>query len=106
MSGSVTFAAPESSGVQNEVVAVPGDAIVFDYRILHRGLANISDQARPLAYFTFAKPWFRDATNYTKTSLFEDDNDSEETFHESSAKLMAAPGISKGELAEGNGVDD
>jgi hypothetical protein len=106
MSGSVTFAAPESSGVQDEVVAVPGDAIVFDYRILHRGLANISDQARPLAYFTFAKPWFRDATNYTKTSLFEDDNDSEETFHESStsAKLMAAPGISKGELAEGNGV--
>lgn len=101
MAASVTFVASESCGVEGEAVAVPGDAIIFDYRILHRGLANVSDEARPLAYFTFAKPWFRDATNYTKTSLFR--GDSEETFHEGSAETMTAPSISKGKLVGGNG---
>jgi len=68
---SVTFATPaDTSGTESKEGAVPGDAIVFDYRILHRGLANESEQARPLAYFTFAKPWFSDVTNYTNTSLF------------------------------------
>jgi hypothetical protein len=73
---SVTFAAsPEISGIESQRVAVPGDAIIFDYRILHRGLPNDSEQARPLAYFTFAKPWFSDVTNYTNTSLFGEEAD-------------------------------
>jgi len=68
---SVTFAvSPEDGGIERKAAAVPGDAIIFDYRILHRGLSNESEQARPLAYFTFAKPWFSDVTNYTNTSLF------------------------------------
>jgi hypothetical protein len=42
---------------------------MFDYRILHRGLANDSPDPRPIAYFTYARPWFRDATNYPDTSI-------------------------------------
>jgi hypothetical protein len=49
--------------------AKAGDAIIFDYRILHRGLANGSPDDRPLAYFTYGRQWFRDATNYTATSI-------------------------------------
>ena len=48
-----------------------GSAIVFDYRVLHRGLANRSGAARPLLYFTYGRAWFRDATNYPSLSLFE-----------------------------------
>jgi ectoine hydroxylase-related dioxygenase (phytanoyl-CoA dioxygenase family) len=31
----------------------------FDYRVLHRGGANISSEHRPVLVFTFAKPWYR-----------------------------------------------
>ena len=41
-----------------------GSAVIFDFRILHRGLANASDALRPMLYFTFARAWFRDDTNY------------------------------------------
>lgn len=52
--------------------ALAGDAIIFDYRTRHRGRANTSPEThRPLLYFTYAKPWFRDATNYSDVSLFE-----------------------------------
>ena len=35
------------------------DAIVFDYRVVHRGCANKSDQEdRPVMYFTFARFWW------------------------------------------------
>ncbi|KAJ8608207.1 hypothetical protein CTAYLR_010400 [Chrysophaeum taylorii] len=56
--------------------AVAGDAILFDYRIKHRGLANTHTHPRPLLYFTYAKPWFRDATNYSSLPLADDDDDS------------------------------
>ena len=59
----------ESSGSDIEAWARAGDAIIFDYRILHRGLANNSTNDRPLAYFTYGRSWFRDATNYSTTSL-------------------------------------
>ena len=32
-----------------------GDAIIFDYRVLHRGGANNSNAPRPLAYITYAR---------------------------------------------------
>ena len=44
-------------GPGKAAVAGPGDAILFDYRILHRGLANTSASPRPLAYFTYARSW-------------------------------------------------
>lgn len=47
-----------------------GDAIMFDYRVLHRGGGNDSQHIRPFLYFTFARSWFTDHTNYYKASLF------------------------------------
>ena len=49
--------------------AKAGDAVMFDYRVLHRGGANSTTRERPLLYFTYARPWFTDATNYSAVSL-------------------------------------
>ena len=47
-----------------------GSAILFDYRILHRGLRNDTDAPRPMLYYTYGRQWFRDSTNYSEVSLF------------------------------------
>ena len=51
--------------------AAAGSAILFDYRILHRGLGNGSPADRPMLYFTYGRQWFRDSTNYPALSLFD-----------------------------------
>ena len=63
-----------------------GDALVFDYRILHRGLANQNrgsseprtesglhhySQNRSMLVITVAQEWFRDRLNFPSRSLFE-----------------------------------
>ena len=48
-----------------------GSVIIFDYRILHRGLANTSRAARPVLYFTYARAWFRDMHNFPARSLLD-----------------------------------
>lgn len=75
-----------------------GDALVFDYRILHRGRANLSHKLedknsattasstkqhstgaernhdgkdRPILVITFAKSWFVDVCNFPKRSIFD-----------------------------------
>eukprot|EP00937_MAST-01D_sp_MAST-1D-sp2_P007638 g7638.t1 len=62
--------APSRAGLT--FVGPAGGAIMFDYRVHHRGLANASGSARPLLYFTYAKPWFDDVTNYRNCgSIFD-----------------------------------
>ena len=46
-----------------------GDVLLFDYRVLHRGLANHSDDARPVAYMVYAAPGASDRHNFPSTSL-------------------------------------
>ena len=41
-----------------------GGCYMMDYRLWHRGMANRSDRARPVLYFVFARPWFRDSHNF------------------------------------------
>lgn len=49
-----------------------GDAVIFDYRLQHRGNANLSDTSRPILYLCYAKTWFRDAGNTRSDhSLFQ-----------------------------------
>ena len=54
-----------------------GDALVFDYRLLHRGKANVSGgengvgQSRPVLVLTFARKWFKDVLNFPSRSIFE-----------------------------------
>jgi len=38
----------------------PGDIVVMDGRTLHRGLGNTSQEVRPLFYFSFCPPWYRE----------------------------------------------
>ena len=54
------------------ILARVGEAIIFDYRTWHRGLANASDDDRPVLYMVVAKPWWTDSRNYRQgASLFE-----------------------------------
>ena len=49
-----------------------GGAVIFDYRLYHRGLANNSaTTSRPMLYLTFAKSWFSDTENFDLESLAE-----------------------------------
>lgn len=51
--------------------AKAGDAIVFDYRVWHRGGANASETDRQVFYLVVAKPWWHDRRNYNQgESLF------------------------------------
>lgn len=52
-----------------------GDALIFDYRVLHRGRANVSDVDRPVLVMTFAKSWFTDVLNFPKRSMFDVENE-------------------------------
>ena len=47
-----------------------GSALLFDYRLLHRGLANRTDKVRPILYLTFCRPCFRDVHNFPARRLF------------------------------------
>ena len=51
-----------------------GSVILFDYRILHRGLANSTQASRPVLYFTYARAWFRDVRNFPERVLVPDRN--------------------------------
>eukprot|EP00522_Entomoneis_paludosa_P008041 CAMPEP_0172450244 /NCGR_PEP_ID=MMETSP1065-20121228/8669_1 /TAXON_ID=265537 /ORGANISM="Amphiprora paludosa, Strain CCMP125" /LENGTH=302 /DNA_ID=CAMNT_0013202023 /DNA_START=150 /DNA_END=1058 /DNA_ORIENTATION=- len=56
-----------------------GDALVFDYRILHRGLANTTkDRNRYMLVITVSQPWFQDMLNFPKRSMFASSEDEEE----------------------------
>ena len=44
----------------------PGSCLLMDYRLTHQGLANRSNQVRPVLSMVYNRPWFRDAVNYKK----------------------------------------
>jgi ectoine hydroxylase-related dioxygenase (phytanoyl-CoA dioxygenase family) len=43
-----------------------GSCILMDYRLKHRGNANLSDQIRPLLYCNYGAPWYFDSNNFKK----------------------------------------
>ena len=43
-----------------------GSAILFDYRLKHRGLGNRSTEDRPLLYLTYARPFWLDVYNFDR----------------------------------------
>ncbi len=45
-------------------MAKQGDAYLMDYRVIHGGMANRSDEARPILYIVYSRPWFRDGFNF------------------------------------------
>ena len=49
-----------------------GDAMVFDYRLLHRGKANVSlAENRPILVLSFSKSWYKDVCNFPKRSMYD-----------------------------------
>lgn len=45
-----------------------GSAFIWDYRLFHHGTPNISADHRPMLYGTYARSWYRDASNFRKTT--------------------------------------
>ncbi len=41
-----------------------GDALLFDYRLVHRGVENVSTSRRPLMYIVYAKSFWTDHVNF------------------------------------------
>ena len=48
-----------------------GSVLLFDYRVLHRGTANMSDSYRPMLVLTFGKSWYQDTLNFPKNSVYD-----------------------------------
>jgi len=67
--GGVDDAAP--SGVAP--LLLPGDLLLFDYRCLHRGLANQGDARREIAYVVYARDGVRDVQNFPSATTLEFD---------------------------------
>lgn len=56
--------------IEATAVSMPcaaGSALLFDYRVFHRGAGNSTPEDRPCLYFVYAKPWFRDHKNNRAT---------------------------------------
>ena len=47
-----------------------GDAVLYDYRTLHRGMKNESCLRRPLVQYLYSVPSYAEVRNYGKDSLF------------------------------------
>jgi ectoine hydroxylase-related dioxygenase (phytanoyl-CoA dioxygenase family) len=50
-----------------------GSAVVYDYRVVHRGMANTSSSARPIAYFLYAAKGHESVEdqNFVEQSLWD-----------------------------------
>lgn len=47
-----------------------GDLLLYDYRLCHRGVSNITDTTvRKVLYLLYARPWFREHLNFGTESL-------------------------------------
>ena len=48
-----------------------GDALMFDYRTLHRGKPNLSRTNRPMLVLSFSEDWFTDVKNWPERSMMK-----------------------------------
>jgi len=48
-----------------------GKAIVYDYRLLHRGMPNASTNNRAVLQLLCRKSWYQEKNNYGKQSIYE-----------------------------------
>eukprot|EP00041_Stephanoeca_diplocostata_P035727 m.1270410 g.1270410 ORF g.1270410 m.1270410 type:complete len:291 (+) comp24749_c0_seq26:1118-1990(+) len=65
---------PAASVLQTEVhgIVPKGSAVLYDYRLLHRGMSNQSSATqRELVQFLYSVPWYAEAKNYGSEPLFE-----------------------------------
>ena len=74
-----------------EPVIPIGSCMLWDFRLVHHGTANLSAQPRPMVYCTYARPWYRDPVNFRKKKMQRVDFDAAflETLSEDTRKLIA-----------------
>jgi hypothetical protein len=46
------------------------DALIYDYRTVHRGQANVGNDVRYMLYLMYCRPWFKDHINFGEEKLF------------------------------------
>jgi len=65
--------AEKDPSAQHPFVARPqvkaGSVLAFDIRVMHRGLANVSKEERPLLYFTVARSWWTEQHMFKETTV-------------------------------------
>jgi hypothetical protein len=62
-----THRMPDKASFPGEAVTSslqPGDCMIWDFMIRHRGQANNSAHARPMLYVTACRPFWTDSTNF------------------------------------------
>lgn len=63
--GSQNLSIEESLSLPSqEVFAEQGDCLLFNYQLTHQGMANRSQQDRPVISMVYQRPWFRDSVNF------------------------------------------
>ena len=66
-----------------------GDCLVMDYRLLHSGMPNNSQQDRPLLYIVYARHWFIDMVNFRNLQRINLDTADALTIPRSARRLFA-----------------
>lgn len=65
----------DSVGEGTEGAYVPylktGDCYLMDFRLSHRGTANVSDRARTVLYILYSRRWFKDQKNFEQQSRLD-----------------------------------
>ncbi len=46
-----------------------GSAVLWDYRVYHRGEPNLTETARPMVYATYSRVWYRDPTGFPRPGM-------------------------------------
>jgi ectoine hydroxylase-related dioxygenase (phytanoyl-CoA dioxygenase family) len=48
-----------------DITVQVGSCVLMDYRLLHGGTVNRSEQMRPILYIIYHRPWFKDYVNFS-----------------------------------------
>ena len=90
----------EQIGPGIDLQAQLGTCYLFDYRILHAGIANRADKPRMLLYNIYTRPWFRDTRNYAQQAPLHIDEAALDALPERGQRLfswaLAEPGMAGG----------
>eukprot|EP00299_Pterocystis_sp_00344_P012930 c6275_g1_i1.p1 GENE.c6275_g1_i1~~c6275_g1_i1.p1 ORF type:complete len:369 (+),score=63.30 c6275_g1_i1:1-1107(+) len=63
--------AAELLGATVDGIVGAGDCVIYDYRLMHRGMGNFSDIVRPVLQFVYHVDSYREVKNYGTKSVFE-----------------------------------
>lgn len=79
-----------------------GSVLIFDDRILHRGLANHHTSSRYVGYLSYRRGWFEPSTHFEATkSLYEEGDRKEEVYEDTSfPNIRTADGKHRGQVTQ------